>query len=111
VLHLILENISELVVDDRWLHGQIVLMGEMFDAPPGRAHPRRAGKPPARRHHRQGAIKVELSDAQARLKEMLARFVDHLSEFSDSTGELPRQDRDNVPSASPPPATSPNSPT
>lgn len=33
VLQLILENISELVVDDRWLHGQIALMGEMFDHP------------------------------------------------------------------------------
>jgi diguanylate cyclase len=33
VLHLILENISELVIDDRWLHGQITLMGEMFDQP------------------------------------------------------------------------------
>ena len=33
VLQLILENISELVVDDRWLHGQIVLMGEIFAHP------------------------------------------------------------------------------
>ena len=86
VLQLILENIGELVADDRWLHGQIALMGEMF------AHPldvRVLGELESRLRdviHRQGAIKVELSDAQMRLKEMLARFVDRLSEFSDSTG-------------------------
>ena len=86
VLQLILENISELVVDDRWLHGQIVLMGEMFTHP---LDVRVLGELENRLRdviHRQGAIKVELSDAQTRLKEMLARFVDHLSEFSDSTG-------------------------
>ncbi len=86
VLQLILENISELVVDDRWLHGQIMLMGEMF------AHPldvRILGELESCLRdviHRQGAIKLELSDAQARLKDMLARFVDRLGEFSDSTG-------------------------
>ncbi len=87
VLQLILENIGELVVDDRWLHGQIALMGEMF------AHPldvRVLGELESRLRdviHRQGAIKVELSDAQARLKDMLGRFVDRLGEFSDSTGD------------------------
>lgn len=86
VLQLILENISELVVDDRWLHGQIVLMGEMFTHP---LDVRVLGELENRLRdviQRQGAIKVELSDAQARLKEMLARFVDRLGEFSDSTG-------------------------
>ncbi|MDD2991044.1 MAG: diguanylate cyclase [Zoogloea sp.] len=87
VLHLILENISELVVDDRWLHGQIVLMGEMFDHP---LDVRILGELENRLRDvisRQGAIKSELSNAQARLKEMLARFVDRLGDFSESTGE------------------------
>lgn len=87
ILHLILENISELVVDDRWLHGQIVLMGEMFDHP---LDVRILGELESRLRDvisRQGAIKTELSDAQARLKEMLARFVDRLGDFSESTGE------------------------
>jgi len=87
ILQLILENIGELVVDDRWLHGQVVLMGEMF------AHPldvRVLGELESRLRdviHRQGALKLELSGAQARLKDMLARFVDRLGEFSDSTGD------------------------
>ena len=87
VLQLILENIGELVVDDRWLHGQITLMGEMF------AHPldvRVLGELESRLRDvidRQSAIKLELSDAQLRLKEMLSRFVDRLGEFTDSTGD------------------------
>jgi diguanylate cyclase len=87
VLQLILENISELVVDDRWLHGQIALMGEMFEHP---LDVRLLGELENRLRdviHRQGAIKLELSDAQARLKDMLARFVDRLSDFTESTGE------------------------
>lgn len=87
VLQLILENISELVVDDRWLHGQIALMGEMFEHP---LDVRILGELESRLRdviHRQGAIKLELSDAQARLKDMLARFVDRLSDFTESTGE------------------------
>ncbi len=87
VLHLILENISELVVDDRWLHGQIVLMGEMFDHP---LDVRILGELESRLRDvisRQCALKSELSDAQARLKEMLARFVDRLGDFSESTGD------------------------
>lgn len=87
VLHLILENISELVVDDRWLHGQITLMGEMFDHP---LDVRVLGELESRLRDvitRQGAIKTELGEAQARLKEMLARFVDRLGDFSESTGD------------------------
>lgn len=86
VLHLILENISELVIDDRWLHGQITLMGEMFDQP---LDVRVLGELESRLRDvitRQGAIKTELGEAQARLKEMLARFVDRLGDFSESTG-------------------------
>lgn len=87
VLQLILENISELVVDDRWLHGQIALMGEMFDHP---LDVRILGELENRLRdviQRQGAIKIELNDAQTRLKDMLARFVDRLGDFTESTGE------------------------
>ncbi|MBS0345258.1 MAG: diguanylate cyclase [Proteobacteria bacterium] len=87
VLQLLLENISELVLDDRWLRGQIVLMGEMFERP---LDVRTLGELESRLRdviHRQGAIKLELNDAQSRLKQMLASFVDRLGDFSDATGE------------------------
>ena len=87
VLQLLLANISELVLDDRWLRGQIVLMGEMFERP---LDVRTLGELENRLRdviHRQGALKLELSDAQSRLKQMLASFVDRLGAFSESTGE------------------------
>jgi diguanylate cyclase len=87
VLQLLLENISELVLDDRWLRGQIVLMGEMFERP---LDVRTLGELESRLRdviHRQGAIKLELNDAQSRLKQMLASFVDRLGDFSDATGD------------------------
>ncbi|MBS0372391.1 MAG: diguanylate cyclase [Proteobacteria bacterium] len=87
VLQLLLANISELVLDDRWLRGQIVLMGEMFERP---LDVRTLGELENRLRdviHRQGALKLELSDAPSRLKQMLASFVDRLGAFSESTGE------------------------
>lgn len=87
VLQLLLKNISELVLDDRWLRGQIILMGEMFERP---LDVRTLGELESRLLdviHRQGAIKLELNDAQSRLKQMLASFVDRLGDFSDATGE------------------------
>ena len=87
VLQLILENIGELVVEDRWLHGQMVLMGEMFSQP---LDVRILGELEIRLRdviHRQSSLKHELDDAQTRLKEMLKTFVDRLGEFADSTGD------------------------
>ena len=87
VLQLILENISELVLDDRWLRGQIMLMGALFEHP---LDVRTLGELESRLRdviHRQGAIKLELNDAQIRLKQMLASFVDRLGSFSESTGD------------------------
>ena len=87
VLQLILENIGELVVEDRWLHGQMVLMGEMFSQP---LDVRILGELEIRLRdviHRQSSLKHELDDAQTRLKAMLKTFVDRLGEFADSTGD------------------------
>ncbi|TXH78851.1 GGDEF domain-containing protein [Thauera aminoaromatica] len=87
VLQLILENISELVVEDRWLHGQMVLMGELFCRP---LDVRLLGELEVRLRDvilRQTSLKHELDDAQTRLKEMLKTFVDRLGEFADSTGD------------------------
>ena len=89
VLQLLLENISELVLDDRWLRGQIVLMGEIFEHP---LDVRTLGELESRLRdviHRQGALKLELSDAQSRLKQMLASFVDRLGAFSESHWRIP----------------------
>ena len=87
VLQLILENISELVVEDHWLHGQMTLLGEMFSHP---LDVRTLGELEVRLRdviNRQSTLKHELDQAQTRLKEMLSTFVDRLGRFVDSTGD------------------------
>jgi len=87
LLRLLVDNIRELVLDDQWLHGQLSVLAEAF-----------AGSPDIRvldeveRRLRdvidkQGQLKRELTDAQHRLKTMLAGFIDRLAEFSDTTSE------------------------
>lgn len=87
VLQLILENISELVIEDHWLHGQMALLGEMFSHP---LDVRTLGELEVRLRDvitRQSTLKHELDEAQTRLKEMLSTFVDRLGKFADSTGD------------------------
>lgn len=86
LLRLIVSNISELVVDDQWLHGQVEALGHLFDRPLDI----RALDDLERRLRdvidKQKHLKRQLSDAQERLKSMLVGFVDRLAGFNKSTG-------------------------
>lgn len=85
LLQLMIENINELVVDDRWLSGQIEIVREIV------AHPMntRALNDAEQRLKdvifKQSQLKLGLADAKAAMKQLLAGFVDHLAEFADST--------------------------
>ncbi len=85
LLQLIIENISELVMDDQWLHGQINVLLDLTQQP---LNLRRLDDVERRMKeviYKQGALKKHLNDAQDRLKAMLASFVDRLADFSEST--------------------------
>lgn len=86
LLRLIVDNISELVIDDQWLHGQVEALGRLFDRPLDI----RALDELERRLRdvidKQKHLKRQLTDAQERLKSMLAGFVDKLAGLSESTG-------------------------
>ncbi len=87
VLQLILKNISQLVFDDRWLHGQLSVLTEAFSRP---LDVRTLDEVERRLRDvidKQGHLKEELTEAQRRLKTMLAGFVDRLAEFSATTGQ------------------------
>ncbi|MCB1901979.1 GGDEF domain-containing protein [Cognatazoarcus halotolerans] len=87
LLQLVLQNISDLVQDDRWLHGQLSVIRDAFAGPLDI----RALDAVERRLRdvieKQSHLKRELSDAQQRLKLMLAGFVDRLAAFGAETGE------------------------
>ncbi len=86
LLRLIVDNISELVIDDQWLRGQLTLLAAAFNE----SLDIRVLDEVERRLRdvidKQRHLKLELTDAQKRLKGMLVVFVDRLAEFGESTG-------------------------
>ena len=86
LLHLVIDNISELVIDDQWLQGQIASVLDLFNQP---LNLRRLDDVERRMKdviYKQSALKKSLTEAQDQLKAMLATFVDRLAGFSASTG-------------------------
>lgn len=87
LLKLLVDNISELSLDDRWLHGQITVVQEIISQP---LNPRviydveRSFKELI---YKQGALKQGLNEAKTTLKQMVTSFIDRLGEMSSSTSE------------------------
>ncbi|GAO36386.1 diguanylate cyclase [Sulfuricella sp. T08] len=87
LLKLLVDNISELSLDDQWLHGQIAVVQEIISQP---LNPRviydveRSFKELI---YKQGALKQGLNDAKTTLKHMVTSFIGRLGEMSSSTSE------------------------
>lgn len=87
LVQLIIENISELVVEDQWLAGQMKVVRDLILQP---LDLRRLDDVERRMKDvivKQSALKKNLHDANGRLKLMLATFVDRLADFSETTSE------------------------
>lgn len=87
LLQLMIENISELVVDDRWLNGQIEMVREITARPMNLRTINDAEQRLKEVIFKQSQLKHSLMEAKEALKQMLAGFVDHLAEFADSTSD------------------------
>ncbi len=87
LLQLMIENVSELVVDDRWLNGQLDMVREIIARPMNIRAINDAEKRLKEVIFKQSQIKHSLTEAREALKQMLAGFVDHLAEFADSTSD------------------------
>ena len=88
LLQLVIENIGELVIDDKWLHGQIDVISQLLTQQP--LNLRQLDDVESRLRDlivKQSALKQNLTEAQGRLKSMLASFVDRLADFSESTAD------------------------
>lgn len=86
LIRLIIENISELVVDDQWLVGQISLVRDLLQEP---LNLRRLDDVERRMKDvivKQGTLNKGINEARDRLKLMLATFVDRLGDFTETTG-------------------------
>lgn len=87
LLQLVIENISELVEDDKWVQGQIGMVLDIFGQPLNIRRLDDVGQRLKEVIYRQSTLKKNLNEAKERLKAMLAGFVDHLATFSESTSD------------------------
>ncbi|MFT3851018.1 MAG: diguanylate cyclase [Propionivibrio sp.] len=87
LLQLLVDNVNELVVDDRWLNGQIDMVRELVAKPLNLRTISDAEHRLKEVIFKQSQLKHSLMEAQEALKQMLAGFVDHLAEFADSTSD------------------------
>jgi diguanylate cyclase len=87
LLHLIIENINELVIDDQWIQGQVAMVRDLIDQPLSLRQVDDVERRLKDLIYKQSALKKSLNDARERMKAMLASFVDRLAEFASTTGE------------------------
>ena len=87
LLRLLVENITELVIDDRWLHGQIEVVREIIEKPLSQRAIDDAERRLKEVLYKQSQLKASLSEAREAIKSMLAGFVDQLADFADATSD------------------------
>jgi diguanylate cyclase len=87
LLQLIIENIGELVIDDRWVSGQVSVVSDLVGQPLNLRQLDDVERRMKDLIYKQSTLKKSLNDAQERLRVMLATFVDRLSDFAATTGE------------------------
>ena len=87
LLRLLVENVGEMVEDDKWLHGQISALQEIITRPLDKRAIADAERNLRDAVIKQGMLKQSLTDAKATLKSMMTTFIDRLGDLTASTGE------------------------
>lgn len=85
LLRLIIDNIRLLVVDDHWLHGQLGLLAESLQDQLDVRMLEEVGRRLRRVIEKQRHLARQISDAQQRLKALLAGFIGRLGELTSTT--------------------------
>ncbi len=87
LLRLLIDNITELLLDDQWLRGQLKIVEEIIANP---LSPRVLNEAEQRLKEvifKQGTLKHSLNEAKATLKHLVTVFIERIGEMSDNTGE------------------------
>lgn len=87
LLRLLIDNITELLLDDQWLRGQLAIVHDIMSNP---LSPRVIDD--AEQHlkeviFKQGTLKHSLNEAKATLKHLVTVFIERIGEMSTNTGE------------------------
>jgi len=88
LMSLLLENVTELVHEDRWLTGQLVVMRQALVQPIDLKKLRDAEWRFKDVLLQQGTLRQSLGDVKAALKTMLATFIERLGTASETTGQF-----------------------
>ncbi len=88
LLRLLVDNMSELVVDDSWLQGQTAMIRDIISKPLNIEILYDAESSLKELIFKQGKLKHGLIEAKDTLKQMATSFIERLSEMTESTGEF-----------------------
>ena len=87
LLRLLVENVTELLLDDQWLRGQLNIVQEIISQP---LTPKMLTESEQRIKEvlfKQGTLKQSLNEAKTSLKNLVTVFISRIGEMSESTGE------------------------
>lgn len=87
LLRLLVENVGELVADDKWLHGQISILQEIMAQPLDKRSIADAEKSLRDALVKQSSLKESLADAKETLKSLMTSFIDRMGAMTESAGE------------------------
>ncbi len=85
LFRLLLENISGLLDDDSWMHGQIEAVQNLIDGPIDDIALREVMRSLKEVIYKQGTLKHSLTEAKDSVKNMIITFIDRLGEIADTT--------------------------
>jgi diguanylate cyclase len=91
LLRLLVDQVSEMVVEDTWITHQLGVVREIMARPVTGEQINEAERFLREVLHRQGSIKRDLRDTKAGLRQMVADFVSQIGTVSSETGEYGRK--------------------
>ena len=87
LLKLVIDNITELLLDDQWLRGQLTVVQDIISKPLDHRVIADAETRFKEVIFKQGTIKHSLNEAKTTLKSLVTAFIERIGVLSESTGE------------------------
>lgn len=85
LLRMMTDNLADLSADDHWVRGQVAVLRDILDRPLDMRLIYDAETSFKEVVYKQGLLRQSLSEAKAKLKDMVAVFIDRLGTISDHT--------------------------
>lgn len=96
LLHLVIENISKLILEDKWLEGQVAALLDAVKPPLSLRRLDDVARRIRDVMHKQAAAKERSLEAQAEIRQMLGTFIERLSVMNESSAMFQGRMEDSV---------------